>query len=63
MLVKNLLNRAKYVLNGEDAASNIEIIIWISVVLMIATALYAFKGAIIGFITNASNHVNALNTQ
>lgn len=58
--MKNIINRAKYVLNGEDGASNIEIIIWISVVLTIATVLFLFRDAINAFITRATGEVNNL---
>ncbi len=56
----NLFNRARYVMTGEDGASNVEIIIWISVVLVISTILFAFKDAIIGFLTKANTKVNGL---
>ena len=31
--MKNLMNRVSYVMDGEDGASNVEIVVWISVVL------------------------------
>ena len=58
--MKNLIQRAKYVMKGEEGASNIEIIVWISVVLVIATALFAFRDAITGFLGKSSGSVNAL---
>jgi len=58
--MKNLMNRANYVLKGEDGASNMEIIIWISIVLVIATALFLFRDAIIGFVDKAKGEVNDL---
>jgi len=58
--MKDLLNRAKYVLEGEDGASNVEIIVWISVVLVIATALFLFRDAISGFIGRAQGEVDNL---
>lgn len=61
--MKNLMNRAKYVLKGEDGASNIEIIVWISVVLVIATALFAFRDAIKGFLGNAKGSVDNLEVE
>mgnify|MGYP006894370322 FL=1 len=54
------MNRAKYVLNGEEGASNIEIIVWISVVLVIATALFLFRDSIIAFIERARGQVDGL---
>lgn len=59
--MRKLINRAKFVALGEHGASNVEIIVWISVVLVIATALFAFRGAIVGFITNARTKVAGLN--
>ncbi|MFJ8531406.1 hypothetical protein [Bacillus sp. NPDC094106] len=58
--MKNLMNRAKYVLNGEDGASNVEIIVWISVVLVLATALFIFKDKIVDFLTRAGGTVDKL---
>ena len=54
------MNRAKYILNGEEGASNIEIIVWISVVLVIATALFLFRDSIIAFIERARGQVDGL---
>lgn len=59
-VMKTFMNRAKYVLTGEDGASNIEIIVWISVVLVIATVLFLFRDAITGFLTRATGVVNGL---
>ena len=58
--MENLLSRADFVLRGEDGASNVEIIVWISVVLVIATVLFAFRGQITAFITKAGAEVDAL---
>lgn len=58
--MKNLMNRAKYALKGEQGASNIEIIIWISVVLVIATVLFAFRDSIMGFLNDARGEVDNL---
>ena len=58
--MKNLMKRANYVLKGEDGASNIEIIVWISVVLVIATALFAFRDKISQFLNKSSGKVNSL---
>lgn len=56
--MKNLLNRAKFVLDGEDGASNVEIIVWISVVLVLATVLFLFRDTIEQFINNAIGRIN-----
>lgn len=61
--MKNLMNRAKHVLNGEDGASNIEIIVWFSVVLVIASALYLFRNEIIAFLGRATGQVKDLKVQ
>lgn len=58
--MKNLIKKAKYVMTGEEGSSNIEIIIWISVVLVIATVLIVFSGQIKGFLTKAGGKVDAL---
>ena len=58
--MKNLIKRAKYALTGEDGASNVEIIVWISVVLVIATALFLFRDSIVDFISRARGQVDSL---
>ena len=58
--MKNLMNRIKYVMQGEDGASNLEIVVWFSVVLVIATALFAFKDAIVKFVQNSTKNVQSL---
>lgn len=55
--MKSLLGRAKYVLGGEDGASNVEIIVWISVVLVLATILFLFRDQIQTFIQNAIDRI------
>ena len=60
--MKKLMNKVNYVLNGEDGASNVEIIVWFSVVFVIATVLFLFKDAVIGFINNIIGKIGALKT-
>ncbi|WCF11733.1 hypothetical protein NDS46_30785 (plasmid) [Paenibacillus thiaminolyticus] len=59
-MVRGLIDRARYVVNGEDGASNIEIIIWISVVLVIATALFVFRDKIADFLGSASGEIEKM---
>ena len=61
--MKNVLNRAKFVCGGEEGASNMEIIVWISVVLVIATVLFTFRGQITSFLTRAGGQVDGLQVQ
>lgn len=58
--MKNYLEKMNYVVKGEEGASNVEIIVWISVVLVIATFLFAFKDSIGNFLGRASGTVNNL---
>ena len=58
--MKNVLEKAQYVLAGEEGASNVEIVVWISVVLVIATILFLFRDAIKGFLNRATSTVNSL---
>ena len=58
--MKNIMRKAGYVLRGEDGASNVEIVVWISVVLIIATFLYLFKDAIGNFLSRADKRVDGL---
>lgn len=52
-----ILNRAKYVMTGEDGASNLEIIVWMSVVLVIAGFLFAFRNQIGEFLNGVTGRV------
>lgn len=56
----NFMNRIKVALTGEDGASNLEIIVWMSVVLVIATLLFAFKDQIGKFLGRAGKSVDGL---
>lgn len=58
--MQKLMERAKHVLGGEEGASNIEIIVWISVVLGIATVLFIFRDSVINFLTKAVGVVDNL---
>lgn len=58
--MKNLINRANYVLNGEEGASNVEIIVWFSVVFVVATILFIFRDSVTGFIQDIANNVDGL---
>lgn len=58
--MKNVLNRAKFVCGGEEGASNMEIIVWISVVLVIATVLFTFRGQITDFLGRSGDQVDGL---
>ena len=61
--MRKLFNRAKYVMTGEDGASNVEIIVWISVVLVIATFLFLFRDSIVEFVEDATTKVDQFDTQ
>lgn len=61
--MKNMMERAKFVCGGEEGASNVEIIIWITVVLVIATALFAFREEIVGFLSDSGKSVDGLNKE
>lgn len=58
--MNKLVNRAKYVLTGEDGASNMEFIIITAVILTIAIALFMFGGKIRDFLTQAGAEVDSL---
>ena len=58
--MKNVLERVNYVVAGEEGASNVEIVVWISVVLVIATILFLFRDTIRNFLNRASGTVNSL---
>ena len=51
------MNRIAYALKGEQGASNMEIIVWMSVVLVIAVALFILRDRISQFINNAANQI------
>lgn len=50
-------------LRNTDGASNIEIVVWMSVVLVIAGFLFLFRNAIAGFISQATNRINNMNNE
>lgn len=58
-IMRKLLDRAKYVVSGEEGASNVEIIVWISVVLVIATVLFLFRDSINDFIMKAIKKIDS----
>ena len=55
-----IINRAKHVMTGEDGASNLEIIVWMSVVLVIAGFLFVFRNKIGEFLNNVSGKVGTM---
>lgn len=50
-----LKNRIKYVLSNEEGASNVEIVVWISVILIIIGFFIIFHDNIINFIKKGFN--------
>lgn len=50
-----LKNRIKYVLSNEDGYSHVEMVVWISVILIIITLFFIFHGNIINFIKKGFN--------
>ena len=54
-----LKERVNYVLNGEEGASNVELIVWFSVVFLIATVLFFFRDAIKGFVNKSGKRFSA----
>lgn len=60
--MKNVMNRAKFVCGGEEGASNIEIVVWIGVVLVIAGLLFKFQGQISKFLNGSGKSVGGMNT-
>ena len=58
--VRNVIKRSSHVLRGECGSLTTEQIVLISVALVLATILLAFKDQIKGFLTKAGNTVNAL---
>lgn len=61
--MRKLLDRAKYVVSGEEGASNVEIIVWISVVLVLATVLFLFRESIENFINKAINRIDSFKVE
>lgn len=60
--VKNISSMIKFAITGKEGSSNIEVIIWISVVLIIATALFLFKDSVVAFLVRAMDVINGLST-
>ena len=61
--MKKFYHRAKNVLSNERGASNMEIIIWVSIVLVIATALFMFRDQITNFLNRAGEQVDGLEVE
>lgn len=59
----NLINRANYVLKGEDAVSTMEIVVWFSIVLVFGTALFLFRDEVVAFINKTVDKVKAFRTE
>lgn len=55
--MKKMFVKVKKIITGNEGASNIEIIVWISVVLVIATVLFLFRDSITGFINKAITEI------
>ena len=51
------MNRIQHALRGDQGSSNMEIIVWMSVVLVIAVALFLLRDSIAEFINNAANQI------
>ena len=58
----NLVQRANYVLKGEDAVSTMEIVVWFSIVLVFGTALFLFRDEVVNFIDQVIARVRAFRT-
>ena len=62
-----LMKRAKHVIlgtdgKGEDGASNLEILVWMVVVMGIAGVLWIFRGKIMELITNITDDIGGWDT-
>lgn len=53
-----LKNRIKYVMSNEEGASNVEIVVWISVILIIIGFFFIFKDNIILLIKRGFNSMD-----
>ena len=51
------MDRITHALRGEQGSSNMEIIVWMSVVLVIAVALFLFRDNIAKFVNNAAKQI------
>lgn len=58
--MKRLFERAKHVVGGEQGASNIEIVVWIVVVLIIAVGLFFLRDRIVDFLGTATDSVQQM---
>lgn len=58
--MKQLKQRAKDILTRKSGMTMVEIVVLISVILVIATALFLMRNTITGFIQNATDQVNTL---
>lgn len=61
--MKQFIERAKHVTGGEEGMSNIELVVWIIVVLVIAIALFALRDNIRNFFNTSGNSVTQMNNR
>lgn len=54
------MNRVKEIMANPAGMTFVEIIVLISVILVIATALYTMRGAIVGFLGKGTSQINNL---
>lgn len=59
----HLVNRAKYVLNGEEGASMMEIIVWFTVVLAVGAALLLLKDTVVDFLNSIVTKIGTFKTE
>lgn len=57
----NLLNRAKYVLNGEDGAISVEMVGWIAIICIVLLAAFLLRDQIVSAVNSGSDAVKDLN--
>jgi len=60
--MNKLMQRAQFAVSNERGASNLEIIVWMSVVLVIAGFLFAFRNKIGTFINSVTGKVGSMQT-
>lgn len=56
--MQKITKSIKSFLSNTNGASNLEIIVWFSVILVIATALFLFRDAVTGFIGDTIDRID-----
>lgn len=59
-MLSNVLNRAKYVVSGEEGASMVELMVWFAVVMAVGGVLLLIKNTVTDYLTDTNTELDKL---